>query len=263
MVLVDMKFKAMLTLVLLSLLMACENDKKEGKNDDLLISYKLKQRWKHDSQAFTQGLLIHDGKLFESTGQKQSYVGIVDIKTGKPDKKIVLDDKYFGEGITVLNGKLYQLTWQNKVGFVYDVNTFEKLREFSYDTEGWGLTNDNRHLIMSDGTEKLIYLDTATLKPVKTIRIKDEKGFVTKLNELEYMEGFILANQWESNRILKIDPETGEVVGILDLSPLAQEAKLDNPRADVLNGIAYHPATKLLIVTGKLWPSAYVLQLNQ
>lgn len=258
-----MKYKAMLTVILISFLMACGNDKNEGRNDDLLISYKLKQRWKHDSQAFTQGLLIHEGKLFESTGQKQSYVGIVDIKTGKPDKKVVLDDKYFGEGITVLNGKLYQLTWQNNVGFVYDVDTFEKLREFTYETEGWGLTHDNHHLIMSDGTEKLIYLDTATLKPVKTIRVKTENGFVTKLNELEYMEGFILANQWESNRILKIDPETGEVVGVLDLTPLAQEAKLDNPRADVLNGIAYHPATKLLIVTGKLWPSAYVLQLNQ
>ena len=208
-------------------------------------------------------MLIHEGKLFESTGQKQSYVGIVDVKTGKPDKKIVLDDKYFGEGIAILNNKLYQLTWQNKVGFVYDLGTFEKVREFHYDTEGWGLTHDNHHLIMSDGTEKLIYLDTATLQPVKTIRVKDHNGYVTKLNELEYMEGFILANQWESNKILKIDPATGEVVGYLDLTPLAQEARLDNPRADVLNGIAYHPSTKLLIVTGKFWPSTYVLQLTQ
>ena len=250
--------------IIFGLLMACGNeDNSGGTRDDLLISYKLKQRWKHDTQAFTQGLLIHEGKLFESTGQEQSYIGIVDIKTGKPDKKVVLDDKYFGEGITVLNGKIYQLTWQNKVGFVYDVNTFEKLREFNYDTEGWGLTHDNHHLIMSDGTEKLIYLDTATFQPVKTIRVKDENGFVTKLNELEYMDGFILANQWETNRVLKIDPETGNVVGVLDLTPIVQEAKLDYPRADVLNGIAYHPATKLLIVTGKFWPSSYVLQLNQ
>ena len=109
----------------------------------------------------------------------------------------------------------------------------------------------------------MIYLDTVTLKPVKTIQVRDKYGFATKLNELEYMEGFILANQWESNRILKIDPQTGMVVGTLDLTPLVQEAKMDNPRADVLNGIAYHTNTKLLIVTGKLWPSAYVLQLNQ
>ena len=259
-----MKFKVMATLILLALLLGCGKENNEGTSkNNLSIPFKLKTRWKHDTLAWTQGLLIHDGKLFESTGQKQSYIGIVDIKTGKADKKVVLDDQYFGEGITVLNNKIYQLTWQTKVGFVYDLKTFEKLREFKYNTEGWGLTNDNEHLIMSDGTEKLIFLDTATLEPVKTLHVKDQNGFVTKLNELEYMEGFILANQWETNRILKIDPETGSVVGTLDLSQLAQEAKLDNPRADVLNGIAYHPSTKLLIVTGKFWPSTYVLQLNQ
>ena len=245
------------------ILLACGNEKGNGAREDLRISYKLKTRWKHDTEAWTQGLLIHNGKLYESTGQKQSYIGVVDIRTGKADKKVVLPDEYFGEGITILNNKIYQLTWENHVGFVYDLDTFEKLREFRYDTEGWGLTHDNHHLIMSDGTEKLIYLDTVTLQPVKTIRVKDENGFVTKLNELEYMEGFVLANQWETNRILKIDPQSGEVVGFLDLTPLAQEAKLENPRADVLNGIAYYPSTKLLIVTGKFWPSSYVLQLNQ
>lgn len=259
-----MKCKAMLTLILISLLMACGKENNEGAaKNDLTIPFKLKTRWQHDTQAWTQGLLIHQGKLYESTGQKNSYIGIVDIKTGKPDKKVVLDDKYFGEGITILNDKIYQLTWQNKVGFVYDVNTFEKIREFEYETEGWGLTHDDHHLIMSDGTEKLIFLDTVTLEPVRTIQVKEGNGIVTKLNELEYMEGFILANQWETNRILKIDPQTGDVVGVLDLTRLAQEAKLSNPRADVLNGIAYHPTTKLLIVTGKFWPSTYVLQLNQ
>jgi glutaminyl-peptide cyclotransferase len=258
------KRNAMFTLILICLLLACGKEKNEGSSkNDLSIPFKLKMRWKHDTQAWTQGLLIHQGQLFESTGQKQSYVGIVDIKTGKPDKKVVLEDQYFGEGIAILNDKLYQLTWQNHVGFVYDLKAFEKLKEFKYTTEGWGLTHDNHHLIMSDGTEKLIYLDTVAFQPVKTVRVKDQNGFVTKLNELEYMEGFILANQWETNRILKIDPETGNVVGTLDLTPLAQEAKLDNPRADVLNGIAYHPTTKLLIVTGKFWPSTYVLQLNQ
>lgn len=252
----------MSVLILLSLLLSCGRENDQSR-EDLSIPFKLKTRWKHDTQAWTQGLLIHEGKLFESTGQKQSYIGIVDIKTGKADKKVVLDDRYFGEGIAVLNDKLYQLTWQNKVGFVYDLKTFEKIKEFRYTTEGWGLTHDGYHLIMSDGTEKLIYLDTLSLEPVKTLRVKDATGFVTKLNELEYMDGFILANQWETNRILKIDPQTGDVVGILDLTRLAQEAKLDNPRADVLNGIAYHPGTKLLIVTGKFWPSTYVLQLNQ
>jgi glutaminyl-peptide cyclotransferase len=264
MVLMKRKSKAMFTLIILSVLLGCGKETSEDSTkNELLIPFKLKTRWKHDIGAFTQGLVIHQGQLYESTGQKQSYIGIVDIKTGKADKKVVLDDKYFGEGITILNNKLYQLTWENKVGFMYDLKSFEKLKEFTYDTEGWGLTHDDHHLIMSDGTEKLIYLDTVTLEPVKMIRVKDDKGIVTKLNELEYMDGFILANQWETNRILKIDPENGNVVGLLDLSQLAQEAKLENPRADVLNGIAYHPGTKLLIVTGKFWPSTYVLQLNQ
>lgn len=254
----------MFILIFISLLLGCGKEKNGSSPENgMSIPFKLKMRWKHDTQAWTQGLLIHEGKLYESTGQKQSYIGIVDIKTGKPDKKVVLDDKYFGEGIAILNNKLYQLTWQNKVGFVYDIRTWKKLEEFTYATEGWGLTHDNHHLIMSDGTEKLIYLDTATFEPVKTIRVKDDNGFVTKLNELEYMDGYILANQWETNRILKIDPQTGNVVGIMDLTPLAREAKLDNPRADVLNGIAWHPGTKLLIVTGKFWSSTYVLQLNQ
>src|SRR5688500_14522229 len=244
MVLSEMKSKVMVTLVVISLLLSCGKENNEGAaKADSTITYKLKTRWKHDTLAWTQGLLIHEGKLYESTGQKQSYIGIVDIKTGKPDKKVILPDEYFGEGITVLNNKIYQLTWQNHVGFVYDLRTFKKLREFKYATEGWGLTNDGRHLIMSDGTEKLIYLDTATFEPVKTIRVKDANGFVTKLNELEYMDGFVLANQWETNRILKIDVQTGDVVGTLDLSPLAREAKLANPAADVLNGIAYHPST--------------------
>lgn len=254
----------MLMLILIILVVSCGNDKNGGETgNDLSISYKLKTRWKHDPQAWTQGLLIHDGKLYESTGQKQSYIGVVDIKTGIADKKVVLDDQYFGEGIAILNNKVYQLTWQNHVGFVYDLKTFEKLRDFSYSTEGWGLTHDNHHLIMSDGTEKLFYLDTATLEPVKTVRVKDKNGYVSRLNELEYMEGFILANQWETNRVLKIDPQSGDVVGVLDLTPLAREARMENPQADVLNGIAYHASTKLLVVTGKFWPSAYVLQLNQ
>lgn len=254
----------MFTFVLISGLLACCREAGDRKNgEDLNITYKLKTRWKHDTGAFTEGLLIHQGKLYESTGQTQSYIGIVDIKTGKTDKKVVLDDKYFGEGITILNDKVYQLTWRTNVGFVYDLDTFDKIGEFKYDTEGWGLTHDGHHLIMSDGTEKLIYLDTTTFEPVKTVRVKDENGFVTKLNELEYMEGYMLANQWETNRILKIDPQSGNVVGILDLTPLAREAKMENPMSDVLNGIAYHPSTKLLIVTGKFWPSSYVLQLNQ
>jgi glutamine cyclotransferase len=253
-------------LVLLVNLLACEKEKKneiaQGK-DPLAITYKLRASWRHDPSAWIQGLLIHNGKLYESTGQQQSWIGIVDIETGKPDKKVILDNKYFGEGITILNNKIYQLTWQNKTGFIYDLTSFKKLGEFTYNTEGWGLTHDKHNLIMSDGSEKISYLDTVSLKPVKTITVTDEVGPVKKLNELEYVEGFIFANVWETNRIVKIDPANGKVVGRLDLSALAQSAALQSSKIDVLNGIAYHPGTKMLVVTGKLWPTFYVLQLNQ
>lgn len=249
-------------LALAGLFTECGREKENRTDSIPVISYKLKTRWKHDTQSFIQGLVIHEGKLFESTGQEGSWIGIVDIKTGKPDKKVILDDKYFGEGITILNNKVYQLTWQSKVGFVYDLRTFEKQNEFRYPGEGWGITHDGKNLIMSDGTDKLTLLDTVTLKPVKTVSVTDARGPVTKLNELEWIDGYVYANVWETNRIVKIDLQTGQVVGQMDLTPIAREAKLENPEADVLNGIAYHSTTRLLVVTGKLWPSFYVLQLE-
>jgi glutaminyl-peptide cyclotransferase len=228
------------------------------------INYKVKTTWPHDTEAFTQGLVIHNGVLYESTGQeKKSWIGVIDIETGKPDKKVILEDQYFGEGIAILNNKIYQLTYTSKKGFVYDLKTFKRLGEFTYPGEGWGITHDQVNLIMSDGTEKLTYLDTTSLKPVKTISVKDDEGVaVGKLNELEYVEGFIFANQWQTNNIFKIDPKSGQVVGKLDLAALAENAALRNNQADVLNGIAYHQATKLFVVTGKNWPSYYVLQLS-
>jgi glutamine cyclotransferase len=249
-------------------LMACNKPKESvATKDTLAIGYTVRTQWVHDTQAFIEGLEINDGKLYESTGQEgQSWVGIIDISTGKPDKKIILDKQYFGEGITILNNKIYQLTWKNNVGFIYDLKTFKKIREFTYDTiikEGWGMTHDSRNLILSNGTENLIYLDTTTLKPVRTIRVTNEYGPVKNLNELEFVEGFIFANEWQTNRVLKIDPQTGKVVGRLDLTPLVNDTQMRNPRADVLNGIAYHPTTKLFLVTGKHWPMFYVLQLNK
>jgi glutaminyl-peptide cyclotransferase len=229
------------------------------------IYYKVKATWPHDTGAFTQGLVIHNGILYESTGQNgQSWIGVVDVATGKPDKKVELEEKYFGEGIAILNNKVYQLTYKTKVGFVYDLKTFKKLREFSQPLkEGWGITHDNHHLIMSEGTDKLLIVDTTSLAPVDTLHVKDANGPVTNLNELEYVNGYIYANIWQTNKIVKIDVKTGEVVGQLDLTSLAQNAALRNPQGDVLNGIAYHHGTKLFVVTGKNWPSYYVLQLNQ
>ena len=245
---------------------ACQKEKdgSGSKGDPLAITYKIRSAWPHDTQSFTEGLVIHEGELYESTGQEQSWIGVVDIKSGKPDKKVVLDNKYFGEGITILNNKVYQLTWTTKVGFIYDLKTFTKLKEFTIPVkEGWGLTHDGTNLILSDGTDKLTYLDTVTLAPVRTLSVTDENGPVQKINELEYVKGFILANQWETNIILKIDPKSGKVVGRIDLTPLMQNAKMVNPRVDVLNGIAYHPTTDLVLVTGKFWPNIYALQLTK
>lgn len=245
-------------------LFSCGKEKKAEtpEVDPLALKYSIKGEWAHDVSAFIQGLVIHEGKLYESTGQEQSWIGIVDINTGKPDKKVVLNNQYFGEGITIMNNKVYQLTWEDNIGFIYDLDTFKKLGEFTYDGEGWGLTNDSTQLIMSQGTDKLVFLDTVSLKPVRTISVTDENGPVNKLNELEYVNGYIFANQWETNIIHKIDPKTGKVVGRLDLTQLARDAKMRNPQADVLNGIAYHPDTKLFLVTGKYWPRIYVLQVQ-
>lgn len=240
-----------------------KNKKEEKKPDPLAIRFSVKGEWAHDTQSFIQGLVIHNGVLYESTGQTGSWVGIVDPATGVPDKKVVLDNEYFGEGITILNNKLYQLTWEHNIGFIYDLNTFDKLGEFTYDTEGWGITHDSTHLIMSDGTHTLTFLDTTSLKPVRKVKVSDENGAVDKLNELEYVHGYVYANRWESNVIYKIDPADGKVVGRLDLNALARDAKMRNPRADVLNGIAYHHGTGLMLVTGKYWPRIYVLQLAE
>lgn len=246
---------------------ACKKEKADEQPTSKVpaIYYKVKGTWPHDTEAFTQGLVVHNGLLFEGTGQEgKSWIGIVDVKTGVPDKKIILENKYFGEGITILNNKIYQLTYTTKVGFVYDLKTFKKLREFKQPLrEGWGITHDQVNLIASEGSDKLYFLDTLSLQPVRTLSVKDDRGPVTKLNELEYVDGFIYANIWETNWIVKIDPKTGDVVGRIDLSSLAQNAALRNPEANVLNGIAYHHGTKLFLVTGKNWPSIYILQLNQ
>lgn len=238
---------------------------KENKSNANLIPYSVKAQWKHDTEAFTQGLVIHEGKLYESTGQEgSSWIGIVNINTGEIDKKVTLDAQYFGEGITILNNKVYQLTWKTKKGFVYDLKTFNRVGEFAYDSEGWGITHDGKNLIMSDGSDKLNFLDTTSLKSVRTLEVTDQEGgAVSNLNELEYVEGFVFANLWQTNTIVKIDPSTGKVVGRMDLTQLATDARARSPKVDVLNGIAYHATTKLFLVTGKYWPMTYVLQLKE
>lgn len=227
------------------------------------LSYDVRMTLVHDPHAFTQGLVFYKDKLLESTGGDSSWIAVYDVKTGNYDRKVQLPSNYFGEGITVLNDKLYQLTWKSKIGFVYDVHTFKQIGEFSYDFEGWGVTHDQQHLIISDGTDQLHYFDTLSLTEVFSKSIKRHNRKASKLNELEFIDGYIYANQWQTNTILKIDPATSEVVDELDLGYLAREIKRTSPDADVLNGIAYNPGTKDFFITGKLWPHLYVLRLKE
>jgi glutamine cyclotransferase len=247
------------------LVWACGGTKKEevkAKPETPELSYQIKSTIPHDVEAFTQGFYVHNGELYESTGQAGSWIGIVDVNTGKANKKVILPDQYFGEGITILNNKVYQLTWQNKKGFVYDLKTFKKLKEFEYSTEGWGITSDGKSLIMSDGSHKLFYMDTTTLKTVKTLEVKYQNAPMKELNELEFVNGYIYANIWQTDRIVKINPANGEVVATLDLENLSNQAKMINPQIDVLNGIAWHEKTKSFLVTGKYWPFIYVLNVE-
>jgi glutamine cyclotransferase len=258
-----------LSFILLSatIITACssekKNDEKPTASQTPRIAFTIQRSFPHDTKSFTQGFIIHDGKLYESTGQNNSWIGIVDIATGEADKKVTLEDTYFGEGITILNNKIYQLTWQSKVGFVYDLNTFKKIKEFGYNTEGWGLTHNNEQLIMSDGSDKLYFLDTVSLSVVKSLPVTYEGKMLNQLNELEYINGFVFANVWQTNTIVKIDPNNGKVVGIMDLSDLVVQARAVNPGMDVLNGIAWHAGTKSMLVTGKYWPFIYSIKFKE
>jgi len=261
---------------LILILFACTGKQEKSKNPAQIqaatptIDYFLVNSFPHDTTAFTEGFLIYNGKLYESTGasrelpQTRSLFGVVDLKTGKIEKKIELDKTmYFGEGIAFLNGKVYQLTYKTKVGFIYDSNSFKNLGEFTFPSdEGWGMTTDDKNLIMSDGTHKLTYLDPNTLQATKTLSVS-ENGYVKeKLNELEFINGYIYANIWMTNTIVKINPENGNVVGLLDLTSLADEAKNLYPWSQEMNGIAYDSSTDKIYVTGKLWPKIYEIKFN-
>lgn len=250
-----------LPLLLFTLLLGCK-EKAQEQPAVPSIGYSVVNSFPHDTNAFTEGLMIHNGQLYESTGDKESWIGVVDIKTGSTTKKAQLDKQYFGEGMTILNNKVYYLTWKHKTGFIYDFKSFNKIGEFHYDTEGWGMTTDQKNIIMSDGSEKIYFLDTVSLKPVKTLTVTNNGEPLKGLNELEYVDGSIYANVWQTSTVVKIDMNTGAVVGLLDLTPLTKQARELKPEVDVLNGIAWHPATRLMLVTGKFWNYIYVLKLK-
>ena len=224
-------------------------------------SYEIVAIFPHDPDAFTQGLVYEDDIFYEGTGlYGQSTLRKVEPSTGEMLSGVRLSDELFGEGITVLDDKIYQLTWKSQTGFVVNKETFELIRTFAYPTEGWGLTHDGERLIMSDGTDNLYFLDPETLEQVDSIQVFDETGPVVRLNELEYIDGQVYANVWQTDRIAIIDPDSGQVSGWIDLSGLLDPEELSQP-VDVLNGIAYDDETDRLFVTGKLWPTLFEIRL--
>ena len=226
-----------------------------------VYTYFIVNQIPHDFNAYTQGLAFDDGYLYESTGRRgQSSLRKVNPDDGAVISLHSLADEYFGEGITIYNNKIYQLTWQAYTGFVYDKVTFLLMEEFFYNTEGWGITHDGTHLIVSDGTSILYFLDPVTFEVVRQINVTDDQGPVPNLNELEYIKGEIYANILYDNRIAMIQPETGKITGWIDLSGILGGERIDYT-TDVLNGIAYDAEKDRLFVTGKLWPKVFEIRL--
>jgi len=276
-------FKTLLIVCLMTLVFfnACTPEQKETKNIETeqpvkqielvpMLSYTMVAKYPHDVTSFTEGFLFHNGQLLESTGapeylpQTRSAIGVTDLKTGAFDKKIEIDKKiYFGEGIIVMNNVLYQLTYTNQVVFTYDAKTFQRKGQLSYaNKEGWGMTTDGTSIIMSDGTEVLSYVNPADFKTSKTLQVTENGFALTYLNELEYIKGYIYANVWMTQFIVKIDPNTGKVVGKFDLKDLYQDAKTKNINLLEMNGIAYDKENDKVLVTGKLWPFVYEIKID-
>jgi glutamine cyclotransferase len=222
--------------------------------------YRVVNAWPHDTRAFTQGLVFVDGHLYESTGLNgRSSLRMVDLVTGQVQQKFDLPSQFFAEGLAPWGSTLVQLTWQSHVAFVYDRFSFRRLRTIPYPWEGWGLTEDGKSLIFSDGSSTLRFLDPETFHERREVAVKDHGKPIDKLNELEYVHGEIYANIWYSDRIARISPATGQVLGWIDLSGLLTPAEHTDPDA-VLNGIAYDAAHDRLFVTGKLWPKLFEIK---
>ena len=228
-----------------------------------IYTFKVINSYPHDKTAYTQGLEIHDGFLYESTGQYgKSSLRKVKLETGEVIQKIDLDQQYFGEGMTKFGDEIFMLTWKKGIGFIYDFETFEQKKTFDYKNsiQGWGLTNNGEHLIKTDGTERICFLDPTTQQELNFIEAYTDKRKVEKLNELEYIDGKIYANIWMQDSLLILDAETGKVEGIADLRGLKKQVE-QHSSLDVLNGIAYDKGSKKLYVTGKNWSKVFEIEL--
>lgn len=240
-----------------------QNEAAPPATDIPVYTYEIVNAWPHDPKAFTQGLAFHDGYLYESTGHHgTSTLRRVELKTGRVKKKYNVPPEYFAEGISIFQDKIYQLTWQSHKCFIYDLKSFKLEGEFHHGGEGWGLTNDGKLLIMSDGTSELRFLDPNTFLSVRTISVLDGAQPLMDINELEYIKGEIYANIWKSERVVRIDPANGKIVGWIDLSGL-RPPDVENDTDNVLNGIAYDEKEDRLFVTGKRWPKLFEIRLKR
>lgn len=225
------------------------------------LDYQILESYEHDSQAFTQGLEIYKSHLYEGTGlYGRSSLRKIELESGQVLKKINLDKKYFGEGITILDDKIYQLSWEENTAFVYDLD-FNLIKSFNYQGEGWGLANDNQHLIMSNGSEYIFFRDPETFELIKKIEVKNGDQKIKNINELEYHAGFIYANIWQTDYIIKINAKTEKVAAYLDLKGILKTNY--KGKIDVLNGIAYDPENNNFLITGKLWPKIYRIKIAE
>ncbi len=270
--------KYLLVLFLISALFSCHNNDTTSNNDVTSvpvqgiaapqpITYTIDSVYPHDPNAFTQGLEVYHGKLYEGTGlQNESNLRIVDIKSGKVEKNHhISDTSIFGEGITIFKNKIYQLTWTSHKVFVYDINNLDHLvNTLPWSSEGWGITHDDHRLIISDGSANLYFVSPDDFHTLKTISVADNNGPVDNLNELELINGFVFANKWQTDEIYKIDTTNGHVVGKMNLTGLLAQydAKEITNDTNVLNGIAYDSARKTLYITGKKWPKLFAMHLN-
>jgi glutamine cyclotransferase len=230
-----------------------------------IFYYEIIDVFPHDPQAFTQGLVWEDGLLYEGTGlYGASSLRKVELEIGKILQLYQLPDIYFGEGITIFEDRIYQLTWKEQIGFIYDTDSFQLLKTFSYPHEGWGITHDEEYLIISDGSPVLHFVDPLTLKEIKQVKVHDQQTLVYRINELEYIKGKIFANIWQTDLIAIISPESGEVFAWVDLSDILENVHIKaNQPIDVLNGIAYDSLNERLFVTGKWWPVVFQIKITE
>jgi glutamine cyclotransferase len=271
--------KRVFALLLLTAIFACNNPSDQPSETEEItetatgipapqnIPYQIISVYPHDNTSYTQGLEIYKGKLYEGSGNyEKSGIQIADIKTGKVEKKHTMGTaEIFGEGITILNGLLYQLTWENNLVYIYNVNDITKpIKSQTWPYAGWGITNNGKDLIISDGSANIYFVNPETFKINTTIQIKDNFGPIKEINELEYIDGFIFANVYTTDYIIKINPANGQVVGKISLPGIIKQYAPDyNPnQGEVLNGIAWDSTNKKLLVTGKNWPKLFELSLN-